>query len=637
MCGLIGFIGRTNHSSIKKLGLDMVSTIKHRGPDSFGVWCDDEANICLAHQRLAIQDLSISGQQPMVSNSGQFIIVFNGEIYNHFNLRKHIEKECKQISWKGNSDTETLLFCIEKWGLENTLQLCEGQFAFAIWDREKKVLSLARDRFGEKPMYYGWQNNIFLFGSDLRALKIHPAFVGNINRQALNEYISCGFVPNEMSIYENIFKLAPGCIGNLEYRGRPTNIRIKQYWSLENTIERNRKKQSQLDELETVNKIEKLLHSSIKQQLISDVSVGAFLSGGIDSTTIVAMMNDISRERINTFTIGFHESDFDEANHARALSSELQTNHTELYVSSKDALNVIPDIPNIYSEPFADASQIPTYLISKLAKSKITVALSGDGGDELFGGYNRHIYAAQWWSIINSIPFSIRKNIGSLLDNVPIKYPEFIKPGSADMISKISGALKVEKTEDLYNYFIRQTNGNDKIVINCNVLKDQNNLMQKNYLSTAEKLMASDMQRYLPDGVLCKVDRASMACSLETRAPFLDLKLFEFAWQIPLSMKIKKNKGKWVLRQLLSKYVDPSFFDRPKKGFSVPIGNWLRGPLHDWAADLLNPSRLSQEGYLNSLTVDKIWREHTNGNKNSQNCLWNILMFQAWLEKEKNG
>lgn len=647
MCGLAGFLGFNNIQidNASNIVRNMGAAIIHRGPDSSGIWLDINSEIALVHQRLSIVDLSPAGHQPMESQSKRFIMSFNGEVYNHLELRSKLQASNVQINWRGHSDTETLLASIETWGLDKTLKMCIGMFAIALWDRYEKTLYLVRDRLGEKPLFYGNVNGVFIFGSELKSLKAHPAFTGRLNRDAIRlQMRHCG-IPSPYSVYEDIYKLKPGHILKVKRGHEP---QLDSYWSLDEVITQGRTNRFVGSEIDAVNKLDQLLSSSVRQQMCADVPLGAFLSGGIDSSTVVALMQAQSNKAVKTFSIGFDEVGFNEAEHAKAVAKHLGTNHHELYVSHNDALDIIPKLSSIYDEPFSDSSQIPTYLVSQMTKEHVTVSLSGDAGDELFGGYNRYFGTDQWWNKINRLPYWVRNltakglnsvnpnfwnNVGSLIsifvsNNARFKNFDHLIPKYANVLSSKNGS-------DLYRNFVTHWSEPD-IILNSRDLRTQLTSSSFQTDSMVELMMGLDTVSYLPDDILCKVDRAAMAVSLETRIPMLDHRVVEFAWQLPLSMKIKNGQGKWILRQVLDRYVPKQLIDRPKMGFGVPIGEWLRGPLRDWSENLLNETRINNEGILNNELIQKKWKEHLSGRQNWQYHLWDILMFQSWLEKENN-
>jgi len=627
----------------------MAAVLHHRGPDDSGMWADGAAGIALAHRRLSILDLSPSGHQPMVSPSGRFVIVFNGEIYNHLSLRQ----ERGELPWRGHSDTETLLAGFEAWGVEATLQKTVGMFAIALWDREDRSLYLARDRMGEKPLYYGWQKNCFLFGSELKALKVHPAFEGEIDRDALTLLLRHNYVPAPHTIYKDIHKLLPGTMIRFSAVDGKTVVGDvpKPYWSMRSAVDNSLADPFVGRDHEAVTSLEARLKQSIGLQMIADVPLGAFLSGGVDSSTVVALMQAQSSRPVKTFTIGFEEEGYNEAVYARAVAKHLGTDHTELYVSSDETRAVIPRLPTLYDEPFSDSSQIPTFLVSKMARQHVTVALSGDGGDELFGGYNRYSLMSTIWRYVRRVPRGVRhaavlaiqalppETWNRVCDPLARMLPKHLRAVQlGDKVYKLAEILECADPEAIYYGLLSHWRQPANVVIGANepdtVLTDPR--ASKGLPDIEQYMMYLDTVSYLPDDILVKMDRAAMGASLETRVPFLDHHVVEFAWRLPLSMKIRNGQGKWILRQVLDKYVPKALIDRPKMGFGVPIGSWLRSPLREWAEELLGEERLRREGYFNPAPVRRKWNEHLSGKRNWQYHLWDVLMFQAWLEHQKS-
>jgi asparagine synthase (glutamine-hydrolysing) len=649
MCGIAGFYNNDSKYSneILSIARRMGDAISHRGPDNFDFWTDNSSPLTLLHRRLAILDLSEAGNQPMHSPSNRYVISYNGEIYNHLDIRREIDKDFSDVKWLSQSDTETIIIAIEVWGIKKSLQAISGMFAIAIWDKKLKTLHLARDRVGEKPLYYGWQNNVFLFASELKAIKAHPSFEGKIDRNSINMLMQYGYIPAPYSVYKKIFKLEPGKLlsFNFQLQGKDGFESIEDYWSFQEVAKSARCNQFQGGFKEAKIKLNELLIQSISSQMISDVPIGAFLSGGIDSSLIVSLMQACSDKPINTFTIGFSEDKYNEADFAKEIAKYLGTNHSEYYVSSSEALDVIPKLPHIYDEPFADSSQIPTYLVSKLAKSSVTVSLSGDAGDELFGGYNRHVYSYRWGNILRKTPKNFKLTVARLLDLCKPDYlnqlesrlsKKFISKTGINNLSnffnKTSTALKLHESKGLYQSFITHWPKDSNIVLHSNSYSE--NLFADDNFSLMESMMMNDFMSYLHNDILVKVDRAAMGLSLETRVPFLNEDIIRFAWTLPNSMKVHNGKGKYILRSLLNEYIPKKYFDRPKQGFAVPIEDWLRGPLLDWAESLLSKSKLDEQGYLNSNIVREKWDEHKSGKKNWQTDLWDVLMLQAWLEDQ---
>lgn len=662
MCGLTGFFSPAHLAeNAAEVARRMGDAITHRGPDDAGVWVDEAAGIALSHRRLSILDLSPAGHQPMASPGGRYVIVFNGEIYNHLELREALSG----IAWRGHSDTETLLAAFEAWGIEATLKKCVGMFALALWNREMRTLTLARDRLGEKPLYYGWCGDVFLFGSELKALRAHPAWRGRINRNALSDYMRYGYVPLPHSIYQGIAKLPPGSWLTLAadtpvaapqgyFPGTDSKLRGVSpapifYWRARDAaqvgVRHDLNDETAIDELDT------LLRRAIGGQMLADVPLGAFLSGGVDSSTVVALMQVQSPRPVRTFTIGFDESGYDEAQHAKAVAAHLGTEHTALYLSAQDALDVIPRLPQMYDEPFGDSSQIPTYLVAAMARQHVTVALSGDGGDELFGGYNRYFWGRSIWRRIGTLPIPLRRMLGGMMttlspstwDRLGGALPSRLRqPTLGDKIHKLASVIDVANPEALYQRLVSQHRESGSIVIGAGASADAPQWADSEVAAFTrqdftERMMFHDLVGYLPNDILTKVDRAAMAVSLETRVPLLDHHIAEFAWQLPLHMKIRHGQGKWLLRQVLYRYVPKELIERPKQGFGVPIGDWLRGPLRDWAEALLDESRLRREGFLHPAPVREKWEEHLSGRRNWQYWLWNVLMFQAWLEAQTDA
>lgn len=645
MCGITGFIDFSRQIAADSglaLAEAMAAAIRHRGPDDGGTWSDTAHGVFLAHRRLSIVDLSAAGHQPMASVSGRYVIVFNGEVYNHGEIRQRLEG----VAWRGNSDTEVMLAAIEQWGLEAAVQQFVGMFAFALWDRQTASLTLVRDRFGEKPLYWGQFGSTLLFGSELKAMKQHPAFVSAVNRDALAGYMTYGYLPGSVSIYEHVQKLQPGSMRVFQADG---TSREQVYWSAVDAALSGRANEFVGDDTAAANELENLIAGSVRQQLLADVPVGAFLSGGVDSSTIVALARAHSRTPVKTFTIGFEEAGYNEAVYAEQVAKHLGTDHTELYVSHQDALNVIPDLPDLYDEPFADSSQIPTFLVSRLARSRVAVSLSGDAGDELFCGYNRYHLADRLWRRSRQVPGSLRQVVSAGLSATPIAVCDAVgaaarklKPGAGipvhlgDKLHKFARVLGMAgDSASLYESLLEQWQGVDSLVKGARPVSrlTADASAWCSDLDLNHRMMLLDTVSYMTDDILVKVDRAAMGVSLESRVPLLDHRIYEFAWQLPMHMKVRDGQGKWLLRQVLYRYVPRELIERPKVGFAVPIGIWLRGPLQDWAASLLEPTRLNQEGYLDVVRVKKMWDEHQRGHRNWQYPLWCVLMFQAWLEK----
>ena len=669
MCGLAGYFSTAVQQGMSETATQMARAIVHRGPDDAGAWADESAGLALGHRRLSIVDLSAAGHQPMHSASGRWVIAFNGEIYNHMALRDALQADNVAPAWRGHSDTETLLAAFECWGVEATLQRCVGMFAIALWDRQTRTLTLARDRFGEKPLYYGWvgqgEQRAFVFGSELKALKAYPGFDAPVCRQALAQYLRFMYVPAPRSIYQGIYKLEPGCL--LTVQGQPPataplrplrpgqvhgSLQVSRWWSLAAAVQAGASNPI-TSEADALRLVDEQLTNAVSLQSLADVPLGAFLSGGVDSSTIVALMQRQSSRPVKTFTIGFDEAGFDESPHALAVARHLGTEHHEMRVTAQMARDVIPHLPHMYDEPFADSSQIPTHLVCKAARQQVTVALSGDAGDELFGGYNRYFWGPRIWHRLSWLPMPLRQTLGHSVAAVPIGAwdamgaPLGVGGGTGgvarlgDKLHKLALRLQtVRNIDDLYLSLVSEWQDPASLVIGAggagvqeplSLLDDA--LPASGTSDTALRMMYLDSISYLPDDILCKVDRAAMATSLETRVPFLDHRVAELAWRLPLSMKIRGNQGKWALRQVLYRHVPRELIERPKAGFAIPIGQWLRGPLRDWAEALLDEQRLRREGFLQSGPIRQRWAEHLAGKRDHTPSLWSVLMFQAWLDK----
>ncbi|MFT4059311.1 MAG: asparagine synthase (glutamine-hydrolyzing) [Legionella sp.] len=641
MCGFSGVLSQVDWSFMAEQLLSSMShTIAHRGPDDWGIWFDPQTGIGLTHTRLAIVDLSPAGHQPMISASGRYIIAFNGEIYNHQKLRA----ELNNSNWRGHSDTETLLAGFDAWGIEATIDRTVGMFAFALWDKQSQILTLGRDRVGEKPLYYGWQGEVFLFGSELKALKIHPAFKSELNNEALALFLRHNYVPAPHSIYKNIYKLLPGTLLQLSLKN-PQPV-IKSYWSVAQAAIRGSTALFKGDEVEMVDELERLGKEAIAQQMIADVPLGAFLSGGVDSSTVVALMQAQSSSPVRTFSIGFHEEQYNEAKYAKAVAQHLGTQHTELYITTKDALSVIPKLSTLYDEPFSDSSQIPTFLVSELAKKEVTVALSGDAGDELFCGYNRYIMTAKLWGTINKVPLALRRGTAKMMRQVSPRAWErlaFVVPvlkrysQLGNKVHKGAYVLASASANEAYRRLVSHHDNPYSLLAmdgrEPSTFVEQHS-EQLTSLCSISRMMIMDFMSYLPDDILVKVDRAAMGVSLETRVPFLDHRLIQFAWSIPLAMKLHTGTSKWPLRQLLYRYIPSQLIERPKMGFAIPLHEWLRGPLQSWAEVLLEEQRLRQEEIFNPSAIRSLWEQHLKGKGNFSALLWNVLMFQAWWETQ---
>lgn len=650
MCGVCGVWQRPSASRelLEQLATKMATRLSHRGPDDGGVYADAEVGIAMGHRRLSVVDLSPQGHQPMYSASGRYVISYNGEIYNHRQVRAELHS--LGYSFRGHSDTEVVIGAIEQWGLENSLSRFIGMFAITLWDRKDRTLSLARDRLGIKPLYYGWVGSQFVFASELKALTLLPNFTRTVDRDALGLLLEHGYIPAPHSIYQGIYKLPPGTWLRVDQNtahnasaAARLNEHISPYWSAREVVEAGASQRLDLRDSNATDELDRLLRSAVALRMEADVPLGAFLSGGVDSSTVVALMQTQSSQPVKTFSIGFEEHRFDEAPHARAVAKHLGTDHHELYVTAQDALDIVPHLPELFDEPFADSAQIPTFLLSKLARSQVTVSLSGDGGDELFGGYSRYFEAERIRRWISPIPFSLRKGAARwmeandvfasrMLCHVNGLLPVRLRPKNPlAALTTLAALFKARTDDERYHQLITQWRDVSRVVNGCR--EDRSGPSGQTTLDDPmERMMYTDLVSYLPDDCLTKIDRASMAASLEVRVPLLDHRVVEFAWRIPMQQKVRGREGKWLLRQVLDRYVPKTLIDRPKMGFGVPIEHWLRGPLRDWAESLLDTRRLREEGYFNPRPIRDAWANHLGGKTSESYKLWNVLMFQAWLE-----
>ena len=645
MCGIAGAVEKNNtREKWRDILFAMGKSIEHRGPDDSGIWFDEKAGVGFAHQRLSIIDLSEHGKQPMISKSGRFVIAYNGEIYNFLHIKDMLSSY--SIPWQGGSDTEVVLAAIDIWGLEKAIEKFIGMFAFALFDKQEQKIFLVRDRLGIKPLYYSIFPQKIIFGSELKPIKLYPGFEKQINRDVLALFLRHNYIPAPYSIYKNTYKLTPGSI--LEICLKSFDIKENTFWSAKDQALKGQNKPYQLDESNAVKDLESLLLHAVKIRMISDVPLGAFLSGGIDSTTITAMMQSLSSTPVRTFSIGFHEKEYNESQHARAIARYLGTDHTELIVTPEQLLDVVPKISSIFDEPFSDSSQIPTYLLASLTREHVTVSLSGDGGDELFGGYLRYNLGHDLWKKIGWLPVVMRNFLAGFIEIIPMglldKYGQNItKTAGRYSASGTAGAkvqalaeiLAASDFKDLYKRLVSHWKFPDAIVI---ASKEAASLFDfskdlDRFHDLYHRMMFLDLVTYLPDDILTKLDRTTMAVSLEARVPVLDHRVVEFAWKLPLSMKVKEQDNKWILKQVLYKYVPEELVNRPKMGFGIPIDQWLRSSLRDWAESLLDESTLKQEGFFNSEMIRRKLDEHVKGIRNWHYYLWDILMFQEWLHK----
>ena len=634
MCGIVGFVDWHEHDSeeLRQIAVSMSQCLTHRGPDDEGVWVDASAGLALAHRRLSIVDLSPSGHQPMRSSCGRFTVVYNGEIYNHQKIRRELETSGGRF--RGTCDTEVLLEAISIWGLDETLRRLVGMFAFAVWDGRERKLTLVRDALGIKPLYHGWMSGCLLFASELKALRKHPAFRGQVDRRALALYLRYGYIPAPHSIYQGIGKLAPGSCLTVTARDADGGESRSTWWSMQDAVSRGIQSPFPGTPEEAVVELDHRLRDAVALRMKADVPWGAFLSGGVDSSTVVALMQSQSDRRVATFSIGFEESDYDETPYAKAVAEHLRTDHTEFRVTPDEARATIPRLPELYDEPFADVSQIPTLMVSQLARQNVKVCLSGDGGDELYCGYDRYHYIRRLWARVAWCPPPLRR----LVSRSSRVMAGWFGAESTwhRKLNSLSDLTCATDRAEFYQRFSSHWRHPERLITgmgagsSCKLPRHHSDRRLR-YL---EQMMYIDSVSYLPDDILVKVDRASMAVALEVRVPMLDHRLVEFAWSLPLSVKNREGTSKWILRRVLERYVPRSLTDRPKMGFGVPIGNWLRGPLRLWAEALLAPERLHAEGYFLPEPITRKWEEHLSGQVDWQYLLWDILMFQVWLEAQ---
>ncbi|MBI1301455.1 MAG: asparagine synthase (glutamine-hydrolyzing) [Alphaproteobacteria bacterium] len=640
MCGITGlysFDPRGDRAKMGRCVRNMTDAIQSRGPDDSGVWNDPERPLFWGHRRLSILDLTDAERQPMGSVCGRYVIVFNGEIYNFKQIREQLVREHRAV-FHGDGDTEVLLTAISHEGIEKAVELSYGMFAFALWDKKLGILHLVRDRMGKKPLYVGWAGSTLVFGSELKAICAHPDFRRDVNRNALTSYMRFGYVPAPLCIYDQVLQLLPGSMMSIDvslmHAGQDLKNLMKPYWSAKDVLQESRSNMLEASEAR-INEFEQLLEQCVSERMISDVPLGSFLSGGIDSSTIVALMQKLSAEKIKTYTIGFDVEGYNEAQHAKEIATHLGTDHYEMIVKGKDVIDLVPQMPYFYDEPFADASALPTYLLSKFARQSVTVALSGDGGDEMLGGYNRHIKGPSAWETVGNLPKPFRKPIQSIIRTVPVNVWNKLRkdrPQFGSHMYKFADILDKEYEGDVYMQFVTHWSKPKLFVVDGQeeVIPLVDPVMQAQGLDFAESMMYWDTLTYLNGDILTKVDRASMAVGLEVRAPLLDARVLSYVWRLPFEMKIKKGKGKWLLRQLLKRHVPEHYFERPKQGFTPPIGDWMRGDLKGWAEDLLQEDNLRAQGLLDYVSVSKLWQEHQQGKGDHAQKLWTVLMFQAW-------
>jgi len=641
MCGIAGFLNaraRGPNDQWEDITRAMRASLQHRGPDDHGIWIDPDAGIGLVHLRLSIVDLSPAGHQPMVSSDGRYAIVYNGEVYSHEPIRAELKE--RGIQFRGHSDTEVILESISAFGIRATVERLIGMFAIALWDRKDRTLTLIRDRLGIKPVYWAQFGSLFLFGSELKALRAHPGWSPSIDRAAVAQYLRHNYIPAPRTIYEGVHKLEPGSILTLPSEGEPI---IEKFWDARSVAQAGMASPLSGDDTEMRDQLEALLQDAVKRRMMADVPLGAFLSGGVDSSTVVALMQSAGLGTVKTFSIGFDIPGYDEAPYAAAVARHLRTDHTEMTVSAQQAHDVIPKLPHIYDEPFADSSQIPTYLLSALTRNHVTVALSGDGGDELFAGYNRYHLAQSFWRKLSLFPLATRTALANGISAISpdrwtrglaylpkqLRYPQF-----GDKLHKLASALRASDSTALYRRIVSHWEPEEVMPVNFEphgLLWEDS--VARDFPDLLQRMQFLDLVTYLPDDILTKVDRASMAVALEARVPLIDHRVVEFAWRLPERAKIRDGKSKWLLRQVLYRHVPERLIERPKMGFGIPLGEWLRGPLKDWADHLLAEQRLKEAGLVDSATVRKYWNEHLEGSRNWQHPLWGILMLEAWRDE----
>ena len=638
MCGIAGFIGAASGSDIGATAEAMAKSIAYRGPDDQGIWIDGECETALVHRRLSIIDLSAAGHQPMLSADGRYVISYNGEVYSFQPIAD--ELTARGHKFRGHSDTEVILESFAVNGIEATLKRMIGMFAIALWDRRDRTLTLMRDRLGIKPLYWAKFGNTFLFGSELKALRAHPGWTPRIDQSAVAAFMRHNYIPAPRTIYEGVHKLEPGTVLTLPWRGEPN---ISRFWDARSVARDGSHNPVEGSDAELTEQLESLLKDAVGRRMIADVPLGAFLSGGVDSSTVVALMQAAKSGAVKSFSIGFDIEGYNEAPHAAAVARHLQTDHTELTVTSKEALDVIPRLADFYDEPFADSSQIPTYLVSAMTRKYVTVALSGDGGDELFAGYNRYQLTQRFWRSLSLMPRAVRKGAAAALTAVrPDRWTQILSalpsrlrpPQAGDKVHKAAAVLRLDSADAVYRRLVSHWEPSEimpQVAEPRSILDDAT--VTKDFPDLLERMQFLDLVTYLPDDILTKVDRASMAVALEARVPLIDHRVVEFAWRLPENVKVRNGTSKWLLRQVLYRHVPPELIERPKMGFGIPLGEWLRGPLRDWAETLLNEQRLRQAGLLDAGMVRRYWADHLDGRRNWQYLLWDVLMLEAWRER----
>jgi asparagine synthase (glutamine-hydrolysing) len=638
MCGIAGFIGAASGGDIGAIAEAMAKSIAYRGPDDQGIWIDTESETALVHRRLSIIDLSAAGHQPMLSADERYVISYNGEVYSFQPIAA--ELAARGHKFRGHSDTEVILESFAVNGIEATLKRMIGMFAIALWDRRDRTLTLMRDRLGIKPLYWAKFGNTFLFGSELKALRAHQGWTPRIDQSAVAAFLRHNYIPAPRTIYEGVYKLEPGTVLTLPWRGEP---KISRFWDARSVARDCSHNPLEGSDAELTEQLESLLKDAVGRRMIADVPLGAFLSGGVDSSTVVALMQAAKSGTVKSFSIGFDIEGYNEAPHAAAVARHLQTDHTELTVTSKAALDVIPRLADFYDEPFADSSQIPTYLVSAMTRKHVTVALSGDGGDELFAGYNRYQLTQRFWRSLSLMPRAVRKGAAAALTAVrPDRWTQLLSalpsrlrpPQAGDKVHKAAAVLRLDSADAVYRRLVSHWEPSEimpQAAEPRSILDDAT--VAKDFPDLLERMQFLDLVTYLPDDILTKVDRASMAVALEARVPLIDHRVVEFAWRLPENVKVRNGTSKWLLRQVLYRHVPPELIERPKMGFGIPLGEWLRGPLRDWAETLLNEQRLRQAGLLDAGMVRRYWADHLDGRRNWQYLLWDVLMLEAWRER----